>query len=265
MITLIVGKLGVGKTAEATLRIWKQLTKGQDCYANWEIDFTKYYEYRTTGLKGFLWKWWIIIFRRTRPENFGKLYYFPNLEEMYKIRNGAVFYDEAHMTIYARDFKALPKEFRTKLTQSRKYGLDLYFITQHSTQIDKNVRILANSMIKMSRLLHFLVFWKEWDGEHIDVLANPEMVAISKPPAIGWGVHFMRKGILNSYDTKKIFDPFAEFSDKPMWQAGDFHKLSPEVDKNLKEDSVELNHGKTQQFTKVEIDRKLAALSLRTR
>jgi len=90
MITIIVGKLGVGKTAESTLMIWKLLTKGKDCYANWEIDFSDYYKYRTTGWRGILWKYWIILTRRTRPVNFGKLYYWNTLEKLYTIRNGEV-------------------------------------------------------------------------------------------------------------------------------------------------------------------------------
>lgn len=243
MITIIVGKLGVGKTAEATLKIWKLLTKGKDCYANWEIDFTEYYEYRTSSWRGFLWKWWIKIFRRTKPQDFGKLYYWSTLDDLYKLRNGEVFFDEAHMAIYARDFSKLPKDFRTKLTQSRKYGLNLYFISQHSTQIDKNVRILANSMIKMARFLHFLVFWKEYDGEVIDVLANPEMVAISKPKPIAYGMHFMRKGILKSYDTMKLFDPFDVYDGRPMWAIPEvMHNLSTEKLQDQKKRLLQLKY-----------------------
>src|SRR6185436_3521534 len=89
--------------------------------------------------------------------NLGKVYYWSSMEDLYKLRNGEVFFDEAHMAIDARDFAKLPKDFKTKLTQSRKYGLNLHFISQHSQQIDVAVRRLANEYVQHTKF--FRIFW----------------------------------------------------------------------------------------------------------
>ena len=135
MITLHTGKLGVGKSYWATREVWKLIHKGKDCYVNWKIDFTDFYKRKRRNP----------FYRFSNPYfKLGRVYYWETLDDLARLRNGEVFFDEAHMSIDARDFAKLPKSFKTKLTQSRKYGLNLHFISQHSQQIDVVVRRLAN-------------------------------------------------------------------------------------------------------------------------
>jgi hypothetical protein len=216
MITLITGKLGGGKSYKATRDIWRHIVQGRDVYANWSINFDDYFHHRTTGWRGVLWLIWIKV--TFANEKFGKVYYWDTLDQLYTLRNGEVYMDEAHMSVNARDFSSLPPKFRTKLTQSRKYGLNLYFITQHSAQIDVSIRRLSNAMQKVRNIFSKLFIWKEWDGEFIDVLANPEMMAIKTPKSQAQGLFIFNKHLANAYNTMQLFDPFDPYDEKPMWQ-----------------------------------------------
>ncbi len=207
MITIHAGKLGCGKSYSATAEIWKLIHKGKNCYANWKIDFTKFFER----------KWKNPWYRLWHPlRTIGKVYYWETMDDLYKLANGEVFFDEAHMSIDARDFFKLPKEFKRKLTQSRKYGLNLHFITQHSQQIDVAVRRLANDYVLHKKFWR-LFTWKEWDGEHIETLANATIE--SKPRSQGFGFYWFSKRFAKSYDTFALFKPFEKYQSEPMWDA----------------------------------------------
>lgn len=218
MITLHTGKLGVGKSYWATRDVWKKILKGQDCYVNWKIDFTDYWKYRTTSYRGVLWALWIKL--TFGNEKFGKVYYWETLDDLYTLRNGEVYFDEAHMAVDARDFSKLPKNFKTKLTQSRKYGLNLHFISQHQGQIDITIRRLANDIVIHKKLWKFFS-WREYTGEAIEILSNP---ALPVPKSQGFGGYFFSKRLAKSYDTFALFDKFGEFHGIPMWSVSGYYK-----------------------------------------
>lgn len=223
MITLHTGKLGVGKSYWATKDVWKKIVQGKDCYVNWRIDYTDYYTYRTTSWRGFLWALWIkCTFANTK---FGKVYYWETLDDLYTIRNGEVYFDEAHMAVDARDFARLPKAFKTKLTQSRKYGLNLHFITQHQGQIDIAIRRLANSIVQHKKSWK-LFYWKEWDGEAIEILMNP---GLPQPKSQGFGFYLFNIKLAKSYNTFALFDEFKQYTGKPMWSVSSYYKAQGEL------------------------------------
>lgn len=205
MITIHYGKLGAGKSYSATCEVWKMIHKGRDCYVNWKINFTDYYLKKR---KSFWYRLWNPVFR------IGNVYYWETLEELYKLRNGEVFFDEAHMSIDARDFAKLPPKFKRKLTQSRKYGLNLHFISQHTGQIDIAVRRLANDCVEHKKFWR-LFYWKEYDGEQIEKIieSNPDR----KPKSIGLGWYWFRKSFAKSYNTFALFDEFDAYSGQAMW------------------------------------------------
>lgn len=204
MITLHAGKLGCGKSYWATREVWRLINKGKNCYVNWKIDFTAYsLRKRKNPLYRFLNPYFKL----------GKVYYWSTLEDLYQLRNGEVFFDEAHMSVDARDFTKLPKEFKTKLTQSRKYGLNLHFISQHSQQVDITIRRLANEYVLHTKFWH-LFRYKSWDGEAIEILANPLM---PQPKSLSGGFFWFSKRLANCYDTFALFNPFAEYKQQPMW------------------------------------------------
>jgi len=206
MITLHAGKLGVGKSYSATAEIWKLIHKGKDCYANWKIDFTEYFNRKR---KNPWYRLWNPLHR------IGKVYHWETMDDLYKLRNGEVFFDEAHMAIDARDFASLKPEFKRKLTQSRKYGLNLHFISQHSQQIDVAVRRLANDYVLHKKYWRLFV-WREWHGEAIEILANP---SLPQPKSQGIGFYWFSKRFAKSYDTFALFQPFDPYKTEPMWDA----------------------------------------------
>lgn len=204
MITVHAGKLGAGKSYSATAEVWKMIHQGKTCFVNWQVDFTDYFIMKRKS-------WW---YRLWNPiKNLGKVYHFEGLQDLNKLRNGEAFYDEAHMDIDARNFQTLDAEFKRKLTQSRKYGLNLHFISQHSQQIDIAVRRLANCYVLHSKVWRFF-FWREWDGEAIEILANPLQ---PRPKSQGYGFYWFSKRFAKSYDTFALFKPFPNVHREPMW------------------------------------------------
>lgn len=73
MISLYVGKLGAGKSYSATKQVWKLIHQGKNCYVNWQIDFTKYFEKKRKSLWYRLWNPIRVI---------GKIYYWETLEDL---------------------------------------------------------------------------------------------------------------------------------------------------------------------------------------
>lgn len=216
MITLHTGKLGVGKSYWATREVWKNVVRGRDCYVNWRINFDNYWHFRTTGLRGLLWYLWIKL--TFANQKFGRVFYWETLDDLYTLRNGEVFFDEAHMALDSRDFAKLPRSFKVKLTQSRKYGLNLHFITQHQGQIDIVIRRLANDIVEHKKIWR-IFFWREWDGQHIETLMNP---ALPAPRSSGFGLFIFSKKLASCYDTFAFFDQFAPFEGQPMWSVNTY-------------------------------------------
>lgn len=192
MISLHCGNLGVGKTYWATTEVYRLIHRGIDCYVNWKIDFTE-------KLKKDRKSW---IYRKfNKPEQLGNIYSWTKLEDLYSMKKGEVFFDEAHQKISARKWEQIPEAFIRKLTLSRHYGLNMHFISQHSQQVDVVVRRLANEYVLHTR------FWKimrtqHWDGAAIEILANPVAAQIQPPKTSApSGYRFMRKDIGNSYNS----------------------------------------------------------------
>jgi hypothetical protein len=225
MITLHTGKLGVGKSYSATLDVWKKINDGIDCYVNWKIDFTEFYLYRQKSLLGQIIKFWKKV--TFGNEKMGKVYFWKDFKELYTIRNGELYFDEAHTKLNAREWQNMPEHFVRKLTQSRKYHLNMHFITQHSGQVDVIVRRIANDLILHTKFSRFM-FWREYDGEAIEVLANP---MAPKPKSAGFGFHIFSKKFAKSYDTFAMFDEFDPYIPVLMWDADKVLRQKPESER----------------------------------
>ena len=213
MITLHTGKLGVGKSYTATVNVWKKINEGIDCYVNWRIDFTDYYLHRKRSIFGLIRKVWNKL--TFGNEKMGKVYFWKDLTDLYGIQNGELYFDEAHAKLNSRDWQKIPEEFVRKITQSRKYGLNMHFITQHQGQVDIIVRRIANDIV-IHRKVWLLMLWKEWDGEAIEILSNPSM---PQPKSQGFGFHIFSKRFAKSYNTFELFEAFEPYKERPMWDA----------------------------------------------
>lgn len=235
MIYLHFGKIGQGKSYSCTNQILEFLEKGIDCYADWTIDPTPYFLYKHNKLwfrfKNYVKK----LFKKYKPPEYGKLYRYRYLDDIYGIANGQIFMDEAHKYLNARFWEKTPPEFIQKMSQSRKFRTDLHFITQYPDQIEKTVRKLCNEAIKHSKWWKLLL-WKEYDGQYIDKIdQDPE----NKVKTIASGFKIFKKHIAECYDTYELLGTdFKPFDGRPTW---DYLKLL--LNPNLKGgDKIESNN-----------------------
>lgn len=138
MIEIFQGRIGGGKTYSAVVRMAAQCAKGGHVYTNIELNpdgFVRFVE------KSFRKK---ITFAQVRYLNESQI---PNFQK--EIAAGSmglpvlVVIDEAHLWFNARDWAKQSKEMLTFLTQSRKVSVDVIFITQACTNIDKQFRVLC--------------------------------------------------------------------------------------------------------------------------
>jgi hypothetical protein len=222
MITLHTGKLGVGKSYSATRDVWKQINAGKDCYVNWKINFTDFFLHRQKSFLGKLVKLWSKF--TFGNERIGKVYYWKDLNDLYGIRNGELYFDEAHSRLNSRKWESIPEEFVRKITQSRKYGLNMHFITQHQGQVDVIVRRIANDIV-VHKKFGKLMMWKGYDGENIEILSNPNM---PQPKSQGFGFFLFSKRFAQSYDTFALFEEFEPYRNEPMWDADKVLRQKPE-------------------------------------
>lgn len=211
MIVLHYGGLGAGKSAYCTYEVWKALLKGFNVYVNWPIDFSKFWLKKKRNL------WW----RMNNPgadKKFGKLYIFRSLDEIYGIKNGIIFYDEASLDLDARSWSTTPKEFRRKLVVSRKQRLDLHFIVQYPDQIDNTIRNLANIVRVYNHAFRFY-YYTEYDGNKLQALNNPQYAEkIKRNNFPLFSTRWLSKTFLNSYDSWLEFgEEPPPFTGEPYW------------------------------------------------
>jgi hypothetical protein len=221
MITLRVGKLGVGKSYSTTWEVWTKLLKGIDCYVDWEIDFTPFIYAKRNSI---VWRTKKMLGMKTMPT--GKLYNYQNLEELYGISDGEIYMDEAHKDLNSRDYMKIPKDFIKKMTQGRKYRTHMHFITQHEDMVDINIRRLCNVIIiykKYGRLM----YWNEYDGSYIGKFES----GVSTPRSDKFRFTFFSLKFARSYDSWKIFgEAFEPFKKPPSWTMQNYHDYLDQLD-----------------------------------
>ncbi len=109
-----------------------------------------------------------------------------NLQQLVKIKDADVFFDEIAESLNALDFKETPPEVRSWLFQHRKLGIEIYGISQDFGMIDKNFR----------RMTSKLLYLKKWFG-------NRDPSATSPPVKFIWGVINVMKINPIDYDEDK--------------------------------------------------------------
>jgi hypothetical protein len=212
MIVLHTGKLGVGKSYWATREVWSSLENGIDCYVNWDIDFTDYYLRYRKSIRFFLRRLW--CWYTSSTPYFGRLYRWETFDDLYSLRRGICFFDEAHTMVSSLDWDKLPKDFVRKISQSRKHKLDMHFITQHSAQVVPTVRRLCNCEMRHYRFL-FLHYWLLFDGDQIEKMMSG--TAQNSPRSIQKGFYFLNKRLANCYNSWVDFGEWPESKLTPVW------------------------------------------------
>lgn len=116
MILLADGLNGSGKTELVVSLIYKEWLTGIHIYSNIPLYFS--------------------------PKN-ERIHYWTNLQELYNIKDGIIFIDEAQRLLDNRRWASLPTEFSEKLAQHRKHGLDVYTTTPNINHIDLRLKNLV--------------------------------------------------------------------------------------------------------------------------
>jgi len=224
MISLIVGKLGVGKTYNATRMVFYDLREGNDCYVNWAIDFKEYLIKRETTLSFVFASWLRKVFRRPRP-TFGRLFYYNKLSDVYGISNGCVYMDEAHADLFSRNWEKIPPDFVRKVSQSRHYHMNLVFITQHQGMVDLIVRRLVNEVIEIKKYW-FLFYLKYYDGQYVDKISDP----INPPKKIASSFWLFSRALAGCYDTFALLGtPFTSYEPREIWNYEAFQEWKDDL------------------------------------
>lgn len=169
MINCYVGKPGKGKTYALVRLAYKAIKRGRNVHSNFFIDF------RRMGIK----------------KGYGSVYFWKDIQELVKIREGEILMDEAQIYINSRDYWNLPKQFQYKIQQHRKHGVNLHLAVQNISRIDKVARELVNSVFQMRRIGRIFIA-SEYDVEDIDKV---------KKDLYSRSIFLLSKKLASCYDT----------------------------------------------------------------
>jgi len=225
MISLHVGKLGVGKSANCTYEVLQHLLAGRDVAVNWPLDPTPYFQ---ALIRSPIWKLktaFNFYVRKKKPK-FGRLFKYgfdsdgnllPKdqiLDEFCSLENMEIYFDESQTILNARDYMKIPLAFLLSITSSRHYHNNCHFITQDPGMVDVNIRRLINELIVYKRFGLFS-YYHVYDGEAVHKWES----ANGLPPAGFTNFHFrwLSKKIFKCYNSFWKFKATEPFSKDPEW------------------------------------------------
>lgn len=121
-----------------------------------------------------------------------------------------VIFDEAGIPFNARTWNAPDRlEWIKFLSQSRKFGYDFIFITQHRDMMDKQVRKLCEYEVQHKRLNNMFAF-KWLSLFRVTLFGGISFWNGMSKERGSLRMYFYRKGVADRYDTLRIFDKTAE-------------------------------------------------------
>ena len=141
MIQIVTGKLGAGKTLYCVCDMFDDLCNGLTIATNVQINWTEMCNLARKEKRLILEDDQYIPLNPEQNKNWHELIPFGVSGAPLK-----VYLDEIHLFFNARDFQETHKNNRSLLsflTQSRKAGVDVTFIAQELTTIEKQFRVLA--------------------------------------------------------------------------------------------------------------------------
>lgn len=117
-----------------------------------------------------------------------------------------VIFDEASIPFNTRSWNAKDRlDWIKFLTQSRKFGYDFYFITQHANMLDKQIRSLCEYEVQHKNLTNMMYF-KWMKLFKITLFAGIEFWNGMNRSRGSLRLYFYRKSIAERYDTLNLFD-----------------------------------------------------------
>jgi hypothetical protein len=113
MVEGFTGMPGSGKTYWVVKLALDRLKRGDTVYANFKID-------------------------HPNVKRFHKL------QELFEVRKGVIIVDEINLVCPSRWWNKFPPELAYFWSQTRKFGLDIYWTAQHYDRVDKIVKEITN-------------------------------------------------------------------------------------------------------------------------
>jgi len=114
----IVGRMGSGKSYFAVRMAWTRIQAGATVVTNFSMNLPPELQHR-----------WIR---------------FDGWESMLHLEDCVVIIDEAHLWAPSSEHRNFPMIARWKMAQARKFGLDVYWISQHEDRVNRTLRDLTN-------------------------------------------------------------------------------------------------------------------------
>jgi len=196
MIRVFTGRMGSGKSYAAVQCIIDDMRKGRIVYTNNEMHFSAVADLcrRRFSIE-------------VKPEQLVELpeakikRFFENISP-----GSAVYIDEAHLYFNARDWSQCDRQLLNFLSQARHVGVDVTFVTQHESNIDKQFLRLAAEIWRFRDMRNF----------------KPFGMKLPLPMFTASQYDFDGKTLLNFYyrridkDIFKCYDSFAMLSTFPM-------------------------------------------------
>jgi hypothetical protein len=126
-------------------------------------------------------------------------------EDMISMREGLLHFDEAHMWLWARAWKDIPRRVISWWSQSRKHGVDVRYATQRYESVDAHVRELTSVTWHCRRI---------WNS-NLFIYQMEDMESEDRSRRI-WKRQLMRldPAIANCYDTYEVLDPPWEVAER---------------------------------------------------
>jgi len=168
----IIGRMGSGKSYMAVRLAYKRLRKGADVCTNFTMKI---------------------------PEGgaAGRWRHFSGWEQFAELENAVVIVDEAHLYASSSHSLQFPMVARWKLSQARKFGLDVYWISQHEDRVNRTLRDLTNLIYVCNAWFDHLAFTaKGYEPEYIR----------KKNRHVDRKFYFFSPKVAALYDTLEILD-----------------------------------------------------------
>ncbi len=124
MITLIEGQTGAGKTFLSVKLLYKAWKKGENIYSNHQLNF----------------------------DNNDRIKRWHNLDELYSLKNGIIFIDDAVKLLDAHRWHSLPSSFKEKIAGHRHDNLDIITNIQDFYQINVDIRRNVHRLITVKSI-----------------------------------------------------------------------------------------------------------------
>lgn len=205
-INLYYGRIGNGKTYNATSDIFALLAMGRVVYCNWHIDFQGFDERDSLVHVFFKWVGWRRYYFVFPKDN---LHYFSpdELDDpiafLSDLTDCDVFIDEGQWIFDSYEGTKFSKAKRRLILHTRHYNRSLNIITQRTQAIQVSARGQVNRFYKCEKRSEwpFLIFKRT---EYSDMSDND--VDESEASIVSKKTYFARKKIMMAYDTHALRD-----------------------------------------------------------